>query len=99
MWLFIILLWKNSVTSVVTNHFYSQSVYDHKAHILYMGGKKEKFWNVQRESQNIICEKLLLRKGSDAFWPSYRNLLTNMTVINSEGEFSKTHFGEEEEIS
>ena len=35
-WLFIILLWKNWVTSVATNHFYSQSAYKHVAHIPYM---------------------------------------------------------------
>lgn len=59
---------------------------------------KNKFWNVQKELQNIICEILLYRKGSDVFWRRYHHLLTNKTVINSEGEFCKTHFGEEEEI-
>lgn len=97
-WLFIILLWKNWVTSAVTNHFYSQSTYDHVAHALYMKKrKKKKKINSEIPRENNLF--LLLRNKAETVWPSYHNLLTNKTVINSEGEFCKTHLREEEEMS
>ena len=53
---------------------------------------------MSRENHKILSVRNY-SSGKGLIILSHHNLLTSKTVINSEGEFCETHFGEEEKVS